>query len=290
MTFKRIFLFVAAIFVSFSTHAMSSKSKSPIPQVSVQLHSVKDAVNADFEGTLKALSEMGFDGVEFAGRYGPYKDDPKGLKSFLDSLGLKASGVHILLNQINTENAAKHFQFFKDLGTKLVIIPYDDRSDDPELIDQLISELNALSLMANDAGLILGFHNHAKEFNTFKDTTFWDYIAQNTDNSFLLQLDVGWSNLVGVDSIGYVKRYPKRTLTTHYKVRTRKDRGKVPTKPVTIGEDGYDWPALIKANMQYGATRWIVVEQEEYPEGLTPLQSVAASKKGLDAIIKKMGY
>ncbi len=39
-----------------------------VPQISVQLWSVKDAINHDFKGTLKALAAMGFAGIEF----GPY--------------------------------------------------------------------------------------------------------------------------------------------------------------------------------------------------------------------------
>ncbi|MEI8607352.1 hypothetical protein [Pseudoalteromonas sp. B160] len=38
-----------------------------------------------------------------------------------------------------------------------------------------------------------------------------------------------------------------------------------------------------------GATQWLVVEQEEYPNGLTPMQSVAKSKVNLDKILAKMG-
>lgn len=60
------------------------------PQLSVQLWSVKDAMQADFEGTLTKLAAMGFDGVEFAGFFGNYANDPAGLKAFLDKLGLKA--------------------------------------------------------------------------------------------------------------------------------------------------------------------------------------------------------
>ena len=47
------------------------------PKLSVQLWSVKDAVSADFEGTLKQLKAYGFQGVEFAGNFGKYGDDPK---------------------------------------------------------------------------------------------------------------------------------------------------------------------------------------------------------------------
>ena len=60
-----------------------------VPQLSVQLWSIKDAMTADFEGTLTKLAAMGFQGVEFAGIFGRFEQNPEGLKVFLKSLGLK---------------------------------------------------------------------------------------------------------------------------------------------------------------------------------------------------------
>ena len=41
-------------------------------KTALQLYSVRDEVEKDFEGTLKAVSEFGYDGVEFAGLYGKH--------------------------------------------------------------------------------------------------------------------------------------------------------------------------------------------------------------------------
>lgn len=261
-------------------------SLEDVPLVSVQLHSVRDSVQSDFEATLKAIAAMGFDGVELAGRYGPYHDDADGLKAFLDGLGLAVSGAHIGMKQLTSGDALKHFAFFKALDTELVIIPHDPRIDNPEKIDEFIKEVLPFSKMANELGLKLGYHNHAKEFKAFNDTTFWDHLAQNTPEEFVLQLDVGWVNYAGADPIEYVKRYPNRTLTTHYKVRTKEGESGT---PVTIGEDAFDWKKLIETNIEYGATQWLVIEQEEYPEGLSAIEAVAKSKQGLDRIIQSFG-
>ncbi len=60
-----------------------------LPEISVQLWSVKDDVKRDFKGTLQALAAMGFDGVEFAGEFGEFTDDPAGLKVFLEQNTLR---------------------------------------------------------------------------------------------------------------------------------------------------------------------------------------------------------
>ena len=38
--------------------------------IALQLYSVRDDLEKDFEGTLKKVKELGYDGVEFAGLYG----------------------------------------------------------------------------------------------------------------------------------------------------------------------------------------------------------------------------
>lgn len=260
------------------------------PKLSLQLHSVRDMVSQDFEKTLKEVATMGFDGVEFAGRYGPYKDDPQGLKSFLQNLGLEVSGAHIPLSQLQGEQGDKNLQFVATLGAQIIIIPFDSRANNPNQLEEFVTELKEIALRVNEHGLKLGYHNHASEFEVFKENTFWDYIAQNTPADFVLQLDVGWAIFAKVDPIEYIKRYPNRTQSTHYKIRSYKGRpGPVsPNTKVIIGQDDYDWQALISANINYGNTQWIVIEQEEYPEHLSQLQTVKASLNGLEDILFDM--
>ena len=85
--------FVRLVILGFFVFSNVANSKSKqlsldVPPLSVQLWSVRDFVKEDFNGTLGKLAELGFKGVEFAGDYGPYKDNPAKLKSFLDSLML----------------------------------------------------------------------------------------------------------------------------------------------------------------------------------------------------------
>lgn len=257
----------------------AARSDKLSPQISVQLWSVKDPLKADFTGTLTALSKMGFAGVEFAREYGPYAEDPKGLKKLLDSLNLQASGAHISFELLNAKNFEQTVAFFKTLKVDMLIVGWDERAWHPDGILQVVSLLNQYSEKLAKHKMKIGFHNHNHEFDPFGDSTYWDYLAENTVEDVILQQDVGWTTFAGKDPVEYVRRYPGRTLTTHYKVRLPEGTvGKLPF----IGQDTIDWPALIKANTEVGGTLWLVVEQEEYPNGLSPLQAVKISKDGLD--------
>jgi len=256
-----------------------------IPKISVQLWSVKDEVKADFKGTLQQLANMGFSGVEFANEFGEFSGDAKAIKSVLDELGLQGSGAHISFEQLNDTNFEDTVAFYQTLGVNILIVGWDERAWHPEGIKEIVALLNKLDKKLAPLNMKTGFHNHDHEFNHFQGITYWDYLAQNTSQNVILQQDVGWTTYAGKDPIDYVNRYPGRTLTTHYKVRLPEGtEGKLPI----IGKDTIDWLNLSKANMAVGGTLWFVVEQEEYPNGLTPLQTVEQSKIGLDNILKKL--
>jgi sugar phosphate isomerase/epimerase len=251
-------------------------------KISVQLWSVKDELKSDFKGTLTQLAEMGFNGVEFAGDFGPYKEDPAGLKKYLTSIGLTTSGAHVGIELFNEDNLNNTVKFYKALGINYLIIPWDDRAWNANKVDELIAELNTAAENLSIHGLQIGYHNHAEEFNAFQQGTYWDHIAKSTKSNVILQLDIGWAMYAGKDPITYINRYPGRTLTTHMKAKLPK--GTTGMRPI-VGEDVTDWQAVVKAELDVGGTQWFVIEQEEYPDGLTPLETVKISKQNFDNII-----
>lgn len=284
-TITKLLSIMLAVFVFFSTTANSHDHKSPL-QTSVQLWSVKEDLKSDFKGTLTKIAAMGFDGVEFAREFGPYANDAKGLKNLLDELGLKVSGAHIKFTSFTEENIAETVAFYQTLDTDVLLIGWDTRAWDPKLVGSLVDDLLKLAKDLEPYDIQTGFHNHDREFETYKNSTFWDYIAKSTTENMILQLDIGWVTLAGADPVKYIKRYPGRTLTTHIKAKLPK--GYTGEARPIIGEDLTDWPAVITAELEVGGTQWFVVEQEEYPDGLTPLQAVKLSKQGFDKIVASM--
>ena len=263
-----------------STTVLSQKVKN-VPGISVQLWSVKDAIKNDFSGTLQALAEMGFDGVEFAGDYGPYGLDPRGLREKLHEYGLSVSGAHVGFDALRGENLVKTALFHQKLGTPYLIVPWDERAFGAETVALVATELTEIAEKLKPYGLQVGYHNHAQEMADFEGKTFWQYIADNTPEAVVLQQDVGWTLVAGKDPVFMVESYPGRTLTTHFKApEYMKNQG----TPL-IGLDGTDWKSIYKAAINAGGAKWIVLEQEQYPDGLSPMEAVAKSKQGFDQLI-----
>lgn len=279
---KTIKAIAMAAIASVSVATFAAEVAPTSPQLSVQLWSIKDAVAADFEGTMKKLKAMGFDGVEFAGNFGAYDKDPKGLKAFLDKTGLKASGAHVHFDKLSPENFDGTVAFYKAIDCKYLIIPMDKRAFTTEGAKQVAAELEAIQKKLAPHGMHTGYHNHKPEMLGDMGKTPWDVIGKGTSHGVILQQDVGWTEVAGKNPVDFVKAYPGRTITTHYKAAAPDEGNK--ENPI-LGQDTTDWKALIEANKTVGGTLWLVVEQEVYPEGMTPMQSVEASLKGLQKVI-----
>ncbi len=59
--------------------------------VGLQLYGVRDEMDRDMEATLKAVSEMGYDGVEFAGFFGRTEEE---VRAMLEKYSLEPVSAH----------------------------------------------------------------------------------------------------------------------------------------------------------------------------------------------------
>lgn len=261
--------------------AATTQAAPDAPRLGVQLWSVKDEIRQDFKGTLAKIGQLGFQGVEFAGEFGPYKDDPGGLKAFLDGQGLRCAGAHLGFDALADARFEATTAFYKTLGCTNLIIAMDKRGASTAGSAAMSKELTALSARLAGKGMRIGYHNHAEEFAGKVGETPWDVIARGTPAAAILQQDVGWTTYAGKDPAAYVRRYPGRTVSTHYKAKFAAGTSGTPI----IGQDRTDWAGLTRAVRQEGGTDWIIIEQEEYPNGMGQLEAVAASLKGLQAVL-----
>lgn len=256
-------------------------SASPLaPRIGVQLWSVKDEIRQDFEGTLTRLAALGFQGVEFAGEFGRFGDNPAGLRAFLDQAGMRCASAHVGLAQLS-DDFEKTTRFYQALGCTDLIVPWEKRALTVEGSPQTARELSALAARLAVLGMRIGYHNHAEEMTGADGSTPWDILARGTPKNVILQQDVGWTTFAGKDPVAYVKRYPGRSVSMHYKAKFAPGTSGTPI----IGQDRTDWAGLTAAAKSVGGTMWLIVEQEEYPNGMGQVDAVGASLRGLRAAL-----
>lgn len=279
---KMMFYVVMGIMLwtwSLAAHSASETQQSVgETKISVQLYSVRDDLANNFKDTIATLAQWGIDGVEFAGDFGPFSENPSGLKDYLAELGLEVSGAHVSFDALKGDAFSKTVDFHTQLGTPYLIIPWDERAFSATQVGEVVSDLNQIDAKLKGSGIQVGFHNHAQELAPYNGSTFWDYIAKNTHKDVVLQLDVGWVIHAQKDPLKFIANYPSRIKTSHFKSELENDPNSA-LLPL-IGKDGVDWRAIADAGFSSEQLSWIVVEQEVYPDGMSPMASLAASVAG----------
>jgi len=86
----------------------------------VQLYSVRTDLAEDFEGTLKAVSEMGYEGVEFASLCGK---KPEEVAELCKKYNLNPISAHVPFDSLNNLTE-KTMLDFATVGCKYIVIPY----------------------------------------------------------------------------------------------------------------------------------------------------------------------
>ena len=128
---------------------------------SLQLYTLRNAMQEDLPGTIKKVAEIGFTQVE------PYNfvATAKELGAALKANGLTAPSGHApLLSQDQDEI----FAAAKELGITTVIDPYlpAEHWQDAEDIQATAAKLNAAAKKGAEYGIRVGYHNHAWELES----------------------------------------------------------------------------------------------------------------------------
>ena len=249
--------------------------------ISVQLYSVRDACAKDFDAALAELAKMGFVGVEFAG-YHSYSGKAKELRTKLDALGLKVAATHIGTPTLRGDALQKTIDFHQQIGCKYLIVPGDGDFTHPEKSKALAEFFNETAAKLKPHGMACGYHNHTGEFAKIGDTNHWELFAARTSGDVVLQVDCGWASDAGQDCADLMKRHPGRMKVVHIKPTViKREVG----KKAFFGQDSVNWPPVLQACREVGGTEWLTLEQEVYPDGLSPME---CTKLSLAALTKSL--
>ena len=214
----------------------------------VQLYSVREAARKDLARTLKAIAEMGYDGVEFAGYYG---NDPKTIRKMLDDCGLQCSGTHTPIGAFRNE-FEKTVEIHKTLGTRYMIVPggIDKELHTVDGNKAMAEEFNRLSEKARAADMVIGYHAHGGDAKLVDGIPAWERLFDATVPEFLMQMDIGNYQAGGGNPYKMIEKFSGRSKSVHVK----------DSDGAIIGEGNIDWPRLFKLCETIGDTDWYVVE------------------------------
>jgi len=245
--------------------------------IALQLYSIREDCAKDLPGTLKAVADMGYQGVEFAGYYDYGAED---LRKLLDDLGLICCGTHTGIDTILGDELPKTIEFNKILGNPFLIVPGlpGDYTSSRDAWLKTAGVFNEASARARAQEMYVGYHNHHTEFTELDGEMPWDTFFGNTDRDVVMQLDTGNALHGGADVVPFLERYPGRALTVHLKEYSATNDKAI------IGEGDVRWDVIFDLCESSGNTCWYIVEQESY--AFPPVECVDKCLQALRAMGK----
>lgn len=265
--------------------------------IALQLYSVRTDMEADFEGTLKKVKELGYDGVEFAGIFGKSAAE---IKKICAEIGLVPISAHVPYDELL--KGEETFKTYAEIGCKYIVIPWigGEYLAGGEKNAEFIENVKKFGELANANGMKLCYHNHDFEFEKVDGEYKLDRLYNDVPAELLsTQLDTCWVNVGGENPSDYIRKYNGRIEIIHLKdfvgsksenmygligaegKEAPKEASKFELRPVGSGVQ--DFPAILEASKEVGA-KWVVVEQDEPSMGKNRIECAETSINYLKSI------
>lgn len=198
--------------------------------IATQSFGLKKELEADLNGTIRTLHDMGFQGIEpfllFQKEQGKMprntwaSDTLKTAWNTMQELGMVIPSAHIGVGMgWATMPAGRIIQnilkIHEEYGIESFVIsaPFGSAS----LAMRWAKLAKKVSGAVKPHGCRIIYHNHDDEFHPVRSGgTAMDVFLKNAGEDILLQVDIGWAGMAG-DEREIVSRYPGRVFSLHLK-------------------------------------------------------------------------
>jgi sugar phosphate isomerase/epimerase len=219
-------------------------------RIALQLYTVRELANQDYEAAIRKVAEAGYRAVETAGFPG---STPQKAAQLFKELGMTVVGAHSAMPLGDKKNEV--LETMEALGKPRLILP-STKADDLKTVDsirKLCDTVNEANAVARANGMEFGFHNHWAEFGKTEGRYIYQLFQEFMDPSVFFELDTYWIQVAGVDPVAVVKELGARAPLLHIK-----DGPANREEPMTaVGDGVIDVPAILKAGGE-NAKWWIV--------------------------------
>ncbi len=242
--------------------ALPAAAKKRLP-IGIELYAVRDELQKDLMGTVRAVAKLGYEVVEF---YSPYTqwttDYAKEVRKLLDELKIKCLSTHNSANVFTPENLPKAIELNQIIGSKTLVMASAGRVEGIDGWKGVAAKLTMAAEKLKPLGMRAGFHNHKIEFVPLEGKRPIEVLAANTPKDVTLQFDVGTAVEAGADCIAWIKANPGRIRSLHLKDWTGSDSKADKGYRVLFGEGDAPWKEIFKAAEAKGGAEYYLLEQE----------------------------
>lgn len=269
-------------------------------KIGLQLYSLRGDMEKDMDATLRKVSEMGYECVEFAGYFGKSAEE---VKAMLDKYNLEAVSVHQGY-EVFLEDEKSNIDYLKTLGVKYCAVPWMDKAKlaGNDVYPNTVKDMTQVAEALKKNGIQMCYHNHDFEFEKFEDKFLLDWLYESIPADLLQpEIDTCWVKYSGNDPVEYINKYAGRMGILHLKdfVSDKFAQGPVYALIDENGNSGesekntsfefrpvgsgiQDFEAILKAAENAGI-EYLIVEQDDCPTA-SPIDSVKQSREYLKTL------
>ncbi len=243
--------------------------------IGLQMYTLRDESAKDYVGTVTAVAEMGYEGIEDSAPPGMNAGD---FRRLLDGLGIVAAGTHTSLDALESD-LDRVAEFWLEVGAKYITVSSlpESRRADGDGWRTAAAAMSEVGGQLAERGLVLCYHNHSFEFQTFDGEYGLDIFYGAAHPTHVQgEIDTYWVQHGGEDPAEYIRKMPGRTPLIH--IKDMAEDGAF----AEVGEGVLDWEAIFEAS-EAGGAAWYIVEQDVCQR--PPLESVRLTLDNL----RKMG-
>jgi sugar phosphate isomerase/epimerase len=248
-----------------------------IEPIGLQLYTVRNALEKDFENTLAKVAAVGYREVEFADYFG---HSPREIRAVLDRHGLKSPSTHVDYGVIE-KKWPETLEAAQTIGHSYIICPdvEEPQRNQPDGWKRAADFFNRTGEASRKAGIQFGYHNHEFEFQPAKSLDGkmpYDFLLAETDPKLVqMEMDLCWITVGGQDPLVYFDRYPSRFPLVHVKdwKGGKGHADEQSTRMADVGRGDIDWKRIFGQSGKAGIRHYFV----ENDEPKSPFDSIRAS-------------
>jgi sugar phosphate isomerase/epimerase len=271
--------------------------------IGINLYIAAAQYRADPEGTLAALSQIGFREFE-TDLSGP---PPERVRAAREAAGLACASVSVLPTplrggpslQTDPGELAKavHVIGADYLVCTLFPLPpgVEMRPQKGESVEQMLARvagtltadhfkrtaetLTAKGEALRREGVKLAYHNHNPELAPFGETNGLAILLEHTDpKAVSFEMDAGWVVAAGHDPVELLRAYPQRFRLMHVKdiAPSHKTNTLLKADTTEVGSGVVNWPRVLRAATASGVKHFSVEQEPPYSR-MPPLEAAKAA-------------
>lgn len=254
---RRQFLAAAGAAAAFGVELQANPLGMPI---GCQTYPVRTNLAADFPGTIRMLTDAGFQAIELCSPVaykefnGLAKYSGKELRKMLNDMGVTCESAHFGLKELR-DGQAERIAWASDMGMTQMAVASLSGPRNPTMDDvkKAADEYNKMGEKAKAAGIQQTLHNETFETSMVGDKRVYDTLFELLDPQ-LVKFQFQISTIAqGFDAVEYFNKYPGRFVSMHVQGWSMEAK-----KQVAVGQDSLDWKKIFAAAKKGGIRNYFV--------------------------------